>query len=261
MTHPYLAWNSLEVRLGERVDAPGHARLDVAPWRVRDAYPARGMPLVAAVGTGPEEDALLLLRPGAPPKVLFQGGRLLHVALRPDGGALAYTRPAGTPSGEAELWTRGLEEDGPGRRLAGGLSQDSPLDWHPRADRVACHGPAGVLVVPAEGGPAERVAEGRCPAFAPDGEALALLHGDALVVRDAAGERARVDLGRRGLAPVLSWSADGRHVAYGRTAGLVGKQTAFDLLDLQTRRTQTTRVEHATGLRLLPWAPGRLGTA
>lgn len=254
----YLGWNPAEVRIGPSVmDAEGAVRLDCGPGMLpRDCTPAGGAVLVAAEGPG--QDALLLLRPGAPARTVARGRGILAAAADAAGTRGWYTVANGLEGG-AEVWAVDLDGGEP-RRFCGGCAVDSPLASMPDG-RVAYHGTDGWIRIagPGEGEPV-RVAAGRSPAADATGR-LAYLRGRAVVVRGADGAEREWPLprtlGRPSLARVLSWSPDGREVSWGRTAGLVGKRTDFFLLDVQTGRSRRLPQRYLSGLRLISPAPER----
>lgn len=264
---PYLGWNGAEARLGRSVLSAEPAVRIPPPWSggsIRDCSHAPGAGLVGMIardpGRGGEALVVFPVRGDGSPDVRLRADVLLHHALAPDGRAACYTRPAGEP-GVADLWLHRADGGEAERLLEGAAAHGSQPVWHPGGDRILFHTPDGrIESVGVDGSGRERLAEGTDPAVSPDGERIAFVRDGEVWLRDASGAAERLELHRgllgRDLADGLSWSADGSRLSYGTAAGLVGKETAFRVVEVATGRSRKCAVRHLAALRLVPSLDG-----
>ncbi|MCC6222183.1 MAG: PD40 domain-containing protein [Thermoleophilia bacterium] len=151
----------------------------------------------------------------------------------PDGRRIAFTRQAGSQSGEAEdLYV--MNADGSGEtKLVTGNPRNSGPSWSPDGTRIALHswdeaGPAygGIFLIDPDGSnlvglthpPASAGDFG--PAWSPDGTKVAFWRGLDLysVNADGSGETLLVATGQNSSWGRITWSPDGKRIAFGKEA-------------------------------------------
>ena len=206
---------------------------------------------------------------GAParPKVAQlspEGVRHVNISYSPDGKRIAWWSPATDSSGQWQLWVANADMSAPAR-LPVTTTFPWTAVWSPDGARIAAasseFGLADVVVVPAAGGPVQRVTRGAGIEFPlawyPDGDRLvfnASAEGGTLstfVVSLKTGASAPLVPGEK--RPVNGFpSRDGSHVAYWVADGA---RTTLWLADGGGRNPRQLTTEGFESLADWPWSP------
>jgi Tol biopolymer transport system component/serine/threonine protein kinase len=202
---------------------------------------------------------LLLDRPAPPQEIRLTNIRQLtssagvedHPAWSPDGQVLAYAANSDSDvyGGNWDIWVTQLDGGEAVNRTADHTGDDRHPRWSPDGSQIAfwsSRDGGGFFVMPAIGGRPRRVAATGSPAtevsppqWSPDGSELAVVAYDRgtfieIFSLDAGASR-RVPLGAEVGALDLSWSPDGRFLAY------------IDAFDLSAQVTRLWMVDADTG--------------
>ena len=172
--------------------------------------------------------------------VPFGGAYLTSAAWSPDGTTIAYVRGyQGANSWVAHIWTVGADGANP-VQLTTGTGRDASPRWSPDGETIVFDRSAGgarhIMRMSPTGDELEAVTtEGRHnfgAAFSPDGRQLAYAAGTTLLVAAADGTNPR-----RAIAPVtqpggVSWSPDGKRIAFIRYRDGLNMLTTADTTGL-----------------------------
>jgi hypothetical protein len=251
----FLGWSGIEVRIGAAALA-----LDWQPGDIRNCSYAPGRRWVGISAEdrtrGGQVLAIHDLATGAS-RVLLRADVVLRHALDAGGTRACCTVPSARKSG-CDLMVLETDTGTATRVPEAEVAHGCTPAWYPDSERIAICSPAGnIEVVDIAQGRREVVAQGVAPAVHPDGRRIAFRRGNDVLLLDLAARTTKALGVRRGwlgqsLAGSLSWSPNGSRLAFGVTAGLVGKSVAFHLLDPATRRQQAIDAPYLRDLILIP---------
>ena len=262
MDSSYLGWNPVEVRIGSSLyDPSGAAPIDFG-FRlggVRNCSYAPGRLLVGITAEDRSDGGQVVAvfnRANAMTRILTRRDYLLHHALNRAGTQVSFTQPS-AGAATADLYILNVDGEGSEVMLEGVLAQGSVPAWFPDDTRLVYHTPDHRIEIFDR---AERrrvdLEAGRDPTVSSCGNWIAFRRKDELFVRSLADGRVEKvwspnALLRRGMADGLSWSADGAYLSFGVSAGPVGKQTRFYVLDRASGASRQTKTRHLEGLLLI----------
>src|SRR5216683_85398 len=245
----FLGWGGLQIQIGS-LFAEGHEKmpviLDWQPGDIRNCSytPSHGWIGITAEDRTHGRQALALYdRQKKTTRFLVRDTFVLRHSLNRTGTAISYTQPS-SRTGSADLFLYDLENDKSHRLGEAVASHGSTPVWFSDDTRLAYHSPQGrIEVMHVAEGVVETLVEGSGPAVHPDGKSLAFHRGDQLLIYNLLDRTTKsIQLRRKwleyGLTNGLSWSPDGYYLSFGFTAGVVGKETDFYLLDHVNQQQQ-----------------------
>lgn len=257
---PWLGWNPVEIWVGCSLFNSERRRIDLG-WRaggIRNCSYAAEPGWIGVTAedrtNGSQVLAIHEQRSGAT-RVLLREDSLLHHALNRSGSKVCYTQPSAR-TGTADLCLYQVADGRVRRLIEGVVAQGSTPAWFPDDVHITYHSAQGTVEVldSARGTCEAATTEGEAPAISPDGTRIAFRRANKLFLWDLSGLPEPVGPPHRlttpHLADGLSWAADGTHLSFGLTSGVVGKETTFYLLDIATRRAEKSSLKYLSGLVL-----------
>jgi hypothetical protein len=257
---PWLGWNPIEVWMGSSLYRAERHPLDLGfkAGDIRNCSYSAGSQMVAITAedrSGGGQVLAIHERASRSTRVVLRRDAVLRHALNRAGSMVCYTVPSGAP-GSAALYVSDLAASSPLRLVENGVAHASPLSWFPDDTHIAYHTTdAQIEVVEVSRGARTSMTPGEAPAASPDGDRVALRRAGHLVLWHLREEQSLPIGGRRewrgkDVVAGPQWAPDGMHLIYGVTAGLVGKEMHFYVLDIRTGETRKTELRYLSGLLL-----------
>jgi Tol biopolymer transport system component len=177
---------------------------------------------------------------------------VLHHSLAPSGEWACVAKVSATPR-TADL---DVIEISSGQRetiLRGTVHEGSELSWFPNGEQIVFQSPDDHLqIVDRLNMRVTLVAEGSAPAVSPEGDRIAFSRSGGIFIWERVSRRIhQVHTGKVTPSTALSWSPDGRCLAYGFRTGLTDKETRFYLQDIDMPVRYELPLRYITGLSLI----------